>query len=164
MFKATQDRWERVRRKVIPAIGKAIRYLDRGHGVGLYVTSTTDKPEFVGVVPKSEEAFEKDLEEMGFERNPLASLKSLVTTKEIEEGSFRWYDSDGDFQLHVVIYDGSKMPDAETGETHVYAHWEYRWDVRPIKHYRGINLSDEKGAEMMKKRLDVHGVPYSEEL
>jgi hypothetical protein len=107
-----------------------------------------------------EEKFEKVLDDLGFERNPLASLKTLASTGETEEGSWRHVENGSEYQLHVVLYDGSNVQNADTNCTYVYAHWEYRWDVHPWKHYRGVNYDADTGVKKMKKRLDEYGVNY----
>lgn len=172
MFNPTSDILERVRRFAIPKLGVLVNYINEHTGQDLYVEGPTTPSQFVGRVEMSEEEFEEVLEEMGFQRNPLASLKTHTRTNEIEEGSFRWLgtqqppwtaDYDDRFQLHVIIYDGKLVPDADVGETYVYAHWEYRWDTDPIKHYRSVDWDAEQGVEMMQRFLDSHGIDYDQQ-
>lgn len=155
------DYWESIRRIVIPKIGKVVQAFNERYRQNLYVTGKSRNQELVGRVPMGEEEFEEVLSELGFERNPLASLKTR-RGDEIEEGSFRKiYPSEyPEWQLHVVIYDGSQINNANTGETFVYAHWEYRWDVHPWKHYRGHDFNPDKGVKLMKKYLNEVGVNF----
>lgn len=154
------NRWEKLRRSILPRLGIVVQLLEDVTGVPLYVRSGTHTSQFVGRVPYSEPEFESELQEMGFERNPLAALKRLRRTNEVEEGSFRYVEDDRDKQLHVVIYDGEPMANAATGVTYVYAHWEYRWDTDPLKHYRGIDVNEAEGVQRMEKHLNEHGIPY----
>lgn len=168
MFNPTNSTFEKVRRAVIPKLGALVNFYNETTGSDLYVNGYTTKDQFVGRVNMSEEEFEEVLEEMGFTRNPLAAFKTLVGTNYPEEGSFRWLGTEhedyrNDFQLHVVIYDGKVVPDADVGETYVYAHWEYRWDTNPVKHYKSVDFQTEKGARMMKDMLDAHGIDYDQE-
>ena len=160
--------FETIRRTFIPKLGALVALYNEYTNSSYYVEGETRDNQFVGRVPVGEQEFEKILDSMGFTRNPLASLKSL-STGEIEEGSFRWYPSeeselDSDYQLHCVIYDGSLIPDADTGETYVYAHWEYRWDVYPIRHYRGENFDAAMGVDLMQTMLYENYVEYDYQL
>ena len=168
LFSSQNSLFEKIRRWFIPTFGALVSLYNERAGSALYTTGVTSDNQFVGRVPVSEQEFETILDTMDFTRNPLASLKSL-STGEIEEGSFRWCPPEGstlnrNYQLHCVIYDGSLIPDAETGETYVYAHWEYRWDVYPIKHYRGDNFDAERGVELMKTMLHENYVEYDYQL
>lgn len=168
LFSSQNSLLEKIRRVFIPKLGALVALYNEYTNSSYYVEGNTLDNQFVGRVPVSEQEFEKILETMDFTRNPLASLKSL-STGEIEEGSFRWTPTrdselDSDYQLHCVIYDGSLIPDADTGETYVYAHWEYRWDTYPIKHYRGDNFNAERGVELMQTMLHENYVEYDYQL
>lgn len=162
---------ERIRRTIIPHLGKGVQYLNQNHGTDLYVENPANSAEFVGRVEMTEHEFEEFLvEDLGFEPNPLAARKYRDTPngKEYEEGSFRWLPDPNDnlndrFQLHIRVYDGDMAPNADTGYVLVYAHWEYRWDTDPIKHYRGVEWDGEKGIAMVRERLDSHGIKYKTE-
>jgi hypothetical protein len=155
------DYWESIRLWLIPKLGTVTQWLEDVTGRDLYVTAETHNRQFVGRVPIGEEEFEKVLHDMGFERNPLAALKNLPSG-EVEEGSWRkvGYDKHPRKQLHVIIYDGSKIQNAETGHTYVYAHWEYRWDTNPMKHYRSVDMDPDEGVKRMKDLLDQNGIVY----
>lgn len=168
LFSSQNSLLEKIRRVFIPKLGALVALYNEYTNSSYYVEGNTLDNQFVGRVPISEQEFEKILETMDFTRNPLASLKSL-STGEVEEGSFRWIpprgsNLDRDYQLHCVIYDGSLIPDAKTGETYVYAHWEYRWDVYPIKHYRAINFDAQRGVELMQTMLYENYVEYDYQL
>jgi len=156
-----QDWIESLRRIVIPRLGIIAHALEELTGREYYVRGETHVRQFVGRVPMAQEAFESVLEDESFHRNPLASLKSRQDG-EIEEGSWRKIniDKQPEKQLHVVLYDGSKIDTAEPEHTYVYAHIEYRWDVHPIKHYRGHELNAAEGVKMMKTILNDRGVSY----
>lgn len=158
------DWWERVRRRIVPLLGYVSLFFEEATGENYYVMSETRDNQFVARVPMGEEEFEECLHEMGFERNPMASLKSHARTEEVEEGSFRkiGYEDHPKYQLHVILYDGNEIPNAKNGHTFVYAHWELRWDVHPIRHYRGENASVKEGVTRMRRLLEDHGAPYDE--
>lgn len=167
LFDSDTDFFERVRRTVLPPLGTVVQFINELGGLRLYVRSNSNGNEFVGRVSMNEEPFERKLESIGFERNPLASLKQLASTGELEEGSFRWVPPaksmfDESKQLHVILYDGSHVTNAETGYTYIYAHWEYRWDVYPLKHYRKNELDVQKGIGVMQNKLDTYGIEYDD--
>ena len=162
-----QDFYEVLRQKLIPPLGYIVQGINELTRGGFYVTSETDSTEFVGRVEMSEEEFEIKLQEMGFERNPLAALKRLKSDPlEKEEGSFRKVDFE-DYprkQLHVICYDGKHINNAESGYTYVYAHWEFRWDTDPIRHYQGAGtMHDAIGVKRMKALLDEANIRYTDD-
>jgi len=154
------DYWEGWRAWIIPKLGGIANWLEHATGDHYYVQSKTHANQFVGRVPMGEEEFEKKLHDMNFHRNPLASFKNL-DSGEHEEGSWRKVDFDNQrMQLHVILYDGEKIADGDSGYTYVYAHWELRWDVDPWGHYRGKIYNPAEGVKKMKKLMDEHGVNY----
>jgi hypothetical protein len=157
------DFWERIRAVILPRLGIAVQYIEDIAGNKYYVRSETHNNEFVGRVPFPEENFERKLDTMDFQRNPLSSWKRLESDPDqYEEASFRkiGFDEYPDMQIHVVLYDGSNIQDADSGYTYIYAHWEYRWDKHPIKHYYGKEKSGPEGVKKMKDILDQRGIPY----
>lgn len=149
-------------------MGHKLDFLERlrfwfARRIGKLVTGVSHRElsadEFVGYVEMGEEEFEAKLHEMGFYRNPLAYWK---TSKNYggEEGSWRWVE--GDYQLHVMIFDGHPQqdsPDADEPRTYVFAHWEYRWDRYPMKHLNGPQWRP-KGVNMMRKKLNLASIPF----
>lgn len=156
------DYWEGLRGYIIPKLGEIVQFINEAFRKELYVTSESRRNQFVGRIDMSVEEFEEVLHDNDFKRNPLASLKTRVGTNEVEEGSFRklYPHDDPEFQLHVIVYDGSDIPKAATGETFVYAHWEYRWDVYPLKHYRGEDFDADIGVRKMREILRIDGIEY----
>ena len=152
------DSVEPLRRRLIPKIGLVTAFLEEITGKDCYVTTETRDNQFVGRVLTNEEQFEKELHGMGFERNPASSLKHHFRTSEVDEGSFR--KTNGDKQLHIVLYDGEEIENANGEETFVYAHWEYRWDKYPIKHYRGEDINVKIGVDRMRRLLEDNGIAY----
>jgi hypothetical protein len=156
------DYWEGWRAWLIPKLGGIAHWLEEVTGDRYYVESKTHNNQFVGRVPMGEEEFEKVLHDLGFQRNPLAAWKH-IGTGEHEEGSWRkvgYEGEDAKMQLHVIIYDGDKIQNAETDVTYVYAHWELRWDVDPWGHYRGHIYNPDEGVQRTKKLLDEAGVTH----
>ncbi len=158
-----QDWWERLRLWGIPILGRIAQNLSEHSDLSFYTTHNVHNRQFVGRVDMSEEAFEEKLDQMGCTRNPLASLKSLESTGEKEEGSWRkvYPDKHPNMQLHILLFDGSPINNAPTGCVYVYAHWELRWDTHPLAHYRGDKLSGAKGVQKMKNMLDAEGIVYT---
>lgn len=158
-----QDWIESLRGWLIPKLGIFSHILEEITGEEFYVESETHRDQFVGRVPMNEESFEKELDDMNFHRNPLAAWKARRKDPEdLEEGSWRkvGYDENPRMQLHVVLYDGSPINNADVGCTYVYAHWEYRWDTDPVKHYRGVDYNAGEGVRRVKKLLDENGISY----
>lgn len=160
-----QDWIETVRGWVIPKLGIFAQWLEDITGDKYYVESTTHNNQFVGRVNMKEGEFEEVLHDMGFHRNPLAAWKSLESNPDNEEeGSWRkiGFDGDEDKQLHVILYKGSNMQNGDNDYIYVYAHWEYRWDTDPWKHYKGGHgvYSGAKGVKKMKNYLDEKGIEY----
>lgn len=118
-----------------------------------------DSAEFVGYVEISEEEFEKELHEMDFHRNPLAYWKTFPGFGG-EHGSWRWVE--GDWQLHVMLFENPSIADIPDGEdrTYIFAHWEYRWDRYPLKHLRTLDQSDSKGVNRMRNKLNLASIPF----
>ena len=158
-----QDWWEDLRLWLIPKLGRIAQHLSEKTDENIYTSYEIHNNQFVGRVDIPEEEFEEKLDDMGFERNPIAALKVLSSTNEIEEGSWRkiYPDEHPDMQLHVMLFDGSAINNAPTGCVYIYAHWELRWDKYPFAHYRGEQLSGAKGVQKMKNMLDAEGIVYT---
>lgn len=148
------DFWEPLRGTVLPFVGHVLTRLGDHVGGDLYAESTTGRSQFVFLVDKHRERVERDLDAIGFERNPLAAWKTLAGTEHTEVGSWRWYDDgetiveptaaheqfiqthgtgQADTQTHVVLYE----IDGDESTTAVFAHHEAAWHIHPIIHYRG---------------------------
>jgi hypothetical protein len=66
---ADDDYWPAIRNRLLPLLDRL------GATSGLYAKHQQSKAEFVGIVAMDEEAFEVELEDAGFYRNPLAAVK-----------------------------------------------------------------------------------------
>lgn len=143
-------------------LGLLAQFLEDVTGRPFYTDSGIHNKQFVGRVPLSLGEFEQELHDMGFERNPLSSWKTLGETNESEEASWRkvGYDNFPDYQLHLIVYDGDKIGRANSGHVYLYAHWELRWDKHPWRHYRSVNESGPEGVRRMKDILDANGIVY----
>lgn len=137
-----QDFWERLRGTFAPFVGRLL--------FGVRRRETSDG-QFVGVVNMSEESFEAELHDMGFHRNP-ASYWKYIPRFGGEAGS--WRKTHGEWQLHVILFSNSDE------RTHIYAHWEYRWDRHPIKHVRGTGANASKGVNEMRRELKLASIHY----
>lgn len=138
------DFWEKLRTALARPIGAIV-----GRGC---VKQSADQ--FVGYVEMGEEEFEKRLHEMDFHRNPLSFWKRVPKLGP-EHGS--WRKNDGEWQIHAVLYE--KSVDGEL-RTYIYAHWEYRWDRRPIKHLLRNGLNSTKGVNEMRREMNLASINY----
>lgn len=66
---ADDDYWPAIRNRLLPLLDRL------GATSGLYAKQQQSQREFVGIVAMDEEAFEYELEDAGFYRNPLAAVK-----------------------------------------------------------------------------------------
>ncbi|WIV67142.1 hypothetical protein [Natrialbaceae archaeon AArc-T1-2] len=132
-----------VRRSLVPQV----HYLLDGT-FGGYAVSHTTAEEYVFTAHCSEETIEAVLEDVGFSRNPIASLKVRIDGN-TSEGSWVWRRSPlSSHQLHVVLHD---LEDAEGVD--VYAHWERSWIRHPYAHYVARGYDAEKGVELARRWL-----------
>jgi tRNA splicing ligase len=127
--------------------------------IGALVTgkrcSKQQADQFVGYVKMGEEEFEKRLHDMGFHRNPLSYWKKVSKKLGGEEGS--WRKVEDEWQLHLILY---KDDEHDEERTYLYAHWEYRWDVHPIKHLRGKKINVTKGVNEMRRELLLANIEW----
>ena len=142
----TEDAVNAVRRSFLPQV----HYLFRGT-FGGYAISHTTAEEYAMTTHCSEETIEDVLEELGFSRNPIASLKVRMDGN-TSEGSWVWRPSPfADYQLHVVLHEleGSEAVD-------IYAHWECSWIRHPYKHYVARGYDAELGVELARRWLTAY--------
>lgn len=135
-----------VRRSTIPQL----HYLLTG-SFGGYAVSHTTAEEYVMTAHCSEESIEAVLDDIGFSRNPIASLK-VRTDGNTSEGSWVWRPSPlSSWQLHVVLH---TLEEADDDRVDIYAHWECSWIRHPYKHYVARGYDAEKGVELAKRWLE----------
>lgn len=150
------DYWEEIRSRSIPVIHDVLEKY------GGYAEMDADKDEYLATVEHGPEEFEEYLAKWGFQRNPVAALKTRWDG-ETEIGSWRrcYAEENGEivaggksakWQLHVRLY-----PGPEDGTVDVHAHWEINWAHHPVKHYRGEDNSVEEGHRRMRSFLDNLG-------
>ncbi|RQH01190.1 hypothetical protein [Natrarchaeobius oligotrophus] len=139
----TEDVVNAVRRSFLPQV----HYLLQGSFDG-YAISHTTAEEYALTAYCTEETLESILEELGFSRNPIASLKVRMDGN-TSEGSWVWRSSPlADYQLHVVLH---ALEDGEGVD--VYAHWECSWIRHPYKHYVARGYDAETGVELARRWL-----------
>ena len=141
-----EDAVNAVRRSLVPQL----HYLFRGTFDG-YAVSHTTAEEYVLTARCSEDEIEAILSDLGFSRNPIASLKVRMDGN-TSEGSWVWRPSPvSSHQLHVVLHD------LEGGEgVDVYAHWECSWIRHPYNHYVARGYDAEKGVELTRRILESY--------
>lgn len=151
------DFWEPLRRAIVPKVGLVFAVLEDLLSGTYYENTEQRRKQFVGRAKMGEESFETVLHGAGYERNPVSWLKEN-RAGETEEGS--WRKPVGDMQVHLILYDGECIPNADAGEVYLYAHWEYRWDTHPIKHLIGETVDCGEGVRRVQKMLQNQGVEY----
>lgn len=166
--------WEQLRRNTLPYIGRLLVEFNSHVSADLYVQGVTSRDQFVGIVHRTESQFERDLNTLNFESNPLAAWKKLYDTDVYETGSYRlptdntrghgvseelqtFLDANAvawapDMQLHVVIY----QLDTNSDTIAVFAHYEPSWSTHPLVHYRSTHVYADLGREMMRTMLHDH--------
>ncbi|MXV61180.1 hypothetical protein GS429_03715 [Natronorubrum sp. JWXQ-INN-674] len=139
----TEDFVNAVRRSFIPQM----HYLLQGSFDG-YAISHTTADEYALTAHCDEATIEEILDQLGFSRNPIASLK-VRTDGNTSEGSWVWRPSPlADMQLHVVLHELENEEGID-----VYAHWECSWIRHPYKHYVARGYDAEKGVELARRWL-----------
>ena len=135
--------WNPLRRALLPALDRLL-----AGKVGGYAAYELDNSEFVGTIVGSIEDVEELLYEQGYERMPLAALKSLEDGR-VEQAS--WAHRDAPFdreQTHVMLFEG-------TGGVDVFAHREPS-AIHPATayaHYRGRGYDVDAGVEHVREQL-----------
>jgi len=140
---ARADWWNYGRRLLLPLLNR----LARRHGLG-YAGYDLPEEEFVGRVDATVDEVEIGLDDVGFERMPLAALKETADGR-VERGSWAFREGPlADRQLHVMLFVGD-------GGTDIYAHDEYN-AFHPryaLRHYRGVGLDAEVGEQRLREML-----------
>ncbi|MDL5360880.1 hypothetical protein [Halalkalicoccus sp. NIPERK01] len=135
------NRLNGARRTIKPPIH---RLFDWAFG-GYAMTDNTEE-EYVGTVDLPQRELEELLATAGFRRNVVSSLKVRVDGN-VSDGSWAWRASPlADWQLHLILHDVGESVEA-------YAHWEYSWITHPVKHYRAVGCSPERGVGMAREFL-----------
>ena len=151
----TDDAINALRRSTIPQL----HYLLYGT-FGAYAVSHTTADEYVLTAHCSEDEIEAVLEELGFSRNPIASVKVRFDGN-TSEGSWVWRPSPlSSWQLHVVLHELEEREEC----VDVYAHWECSWIRHPYKHYVARGYDAEKGVELTKAWLEEYDGDAVEDL
>lgn len=135
---ADDDWWEAIRRLVLPQLNRVARR--NGWGYAAY---TLTWGEYAGRVHLGEEAFEKNLEALGFERMPLAAFKFDPSGRP-EAGSWAYRDSlFAERQLHVIIFNHGG------GAIDIFAHDEYNAfnPATALQHYLGVDYDPGAGVQ-----------------
>ncbi|MCU4740015.1 hypothetical protein OB955_23250 [Halobacteria archaeon AArc-m2/3/4] len=135
-----------VRRSAIPQL----HYLLDGT-FGAYAVSHTTADEYVMTAHCDEDTIEAVLADIGFSRNPIASLKVRMDGN-TSEGSWVWRPSPlSSWQLHIVLH---QLEETDEDCVDVYAHWECSWIRHPYNHYTARGYDAEKGVELAKRWLE----------
>ncbi|WP_408959387.1 hypothetical protein [Natrinema sp. 74] len=141
------DLTTRVRRRLLPVLHRVKEPL------GGYAVCRQHPAEYVGIVERDLSAVRSTLEEMGFEPEPIASLK-VHDDGRLSAGSWvRRESALAQRQLHVALF---RTDDG----VEVFAHREYSWLRHPYKHYTQEGWDTAGGVERMRSLLSEHGIPF----
>lgn len=136
------DGYNAVRRRLLPAVHSVLDLL-----IGGYALSDTPAEEYVATLHCSGTKAESLLEDLGFSRNLIASLK-VRTDGDVSDGSWVLRESlFAPYQLHAIIHEDDEG-------TQLYAHWEYSSIRHPYRHYTARQYSAEKGVSKMRSVLE----------
>lgn len=131
------------------------------NAVGGYGVGTCSENQYTTTLSADEKVIEKELEEIGFIRNPIACYKSTHDGRNSEGSWVLLHEDDpGDFvkegyQLHITLF---RHRDRGRDGREVYAHHEPDWRQTPLKHlspmkYPGVVWETEKAADYMNQLL-----------
>lgn len=140
LFDTTSHDWiETARAAALPMIHNVLAPL------GLFGIATVDERQYVATFDLDEETLETlFIEDLNFERNPLAAYKShaedsrestmsLRLTHAASESRFDRLYVEPRRQLHLTFLPAQR---GSGGEIDIYAHNEYSWLTDPLKHLR----------------------------
>jgi len=143
------DYWDKVRYK-------SIRFVNLFIGWAIHTSRPIRESEFAGTLPMGPEEAERVLWEIGFERNPVAAVKTRNGTPEI--GSWVCRDTPkARRQLHVMLF---KNP-SNDNMVDVYAHEEFS-SLNPdvaVRHYRGVDQREDRGVRKVQQILPLEEHP-----
>lgn len=94
------------------------------------------------------EEFEQHLSSLGFVRNPFAWLKGDDKYGRAEASWVKRKSIFATKQLHITLQHNS-----DTGNVHIYCHYEYNWIRHPILHLRSIDVDYLEGKKMSKRLI-----------
>lgn len=129
-----------VRRKVQPTLHSLLSE------IGLYASTDSGSEEYACTVYDDVDEVERQLEQMGFFRNPVAALKYRASDhgKQYSRGSWFYFameepiDTWGidlpKYQHHVTLYNHPKRKGVD-----LYVHKEYFWGTKPEDHYNAVD-------------------------
>lgn len=148
---APVDRITRIRRRVLPALHRVKEPL------GGFALCTLDSAEYAATVPRPLDVVREHLRRMGFDREPIASLKRHADGR-LSAGSWvRRASPLAEKQLHVTLLrDGP-------GVVELFAHREYSWLTHPYRHYTFSGWEPDAGVAALRELLAEHDVTYTVE-
>lgn len=134
------------RRWVYPKIHEVVSIF------GGFAESRETPATYVGSVKMTLDGIEEVLDEEGFMRNIVASVKYRDVSRgdKWTKGSWAYYP-DGvlsDNQVHLILYSAF-----DDGYVDIYAHHEPSWLTHPVKHYSTDYVNTELGVSMARDIL-----------
>jgi len=107
--------------------------------------------EYVGLVSDDPDSFRTTLQNNNFESFPHSFLHAFKRDGEMyyERGNLIRYYENGDWQLHVRIFD------APNNQTYVFGHYEPSQQNNTEKHESGDHINTEKGHELLNSLFDI---------
>jgi hypothetical protein len=147
------DYQENLRRSLYPKLHTVLKPL------GGYGKAKVYEDQYVGTLHVGEETVEKELWDMGFERNPIAAYKYHGSDNRKSTGSWRLLPEndptglvDDRKQVHVTLFRNEALPEY----IDVYAHYEYNWESEAVKHLRSVDFNPSEGVELAETIFDQH--------
>lgn len=150
----SNDDWiEQIRRYLYPKLHPILKKFG-GFGIG-----KLREKQYVTTVKISEEELEKELVDIGFERNPIAAYKTRYLDDGKSGGSWRLLpnsDPEGGIeaekQLHVTLF-RSNHPE---GKVDIYAHYECNWEKRPRDHLDAVDYDTEWAVDYTQRLINEY--------
>lgn len=135
------------RRKILPKVHEILSIW------GMFAERKESRSAYVGSVKLTLDAFEQDLDEVGFIRNFVASVKyrDINRGDRYTKGSWMFLPN-GFFSgrmLHVTLYSAF-----DDGFVDVYAHEEPYWLTHPVKHYSTDYVDVDEGVKRVTGLLE----------
>jgi len=112
-----------IRRLILPRLHPIFKKFGRP-----LIRDKTNRDEWICATDKSIKEIRRLLQENGFLRNPISTLKYTVSdgTRKYEKLSMVHFDADKEWQTHCYVIAGDKI-------NHIYAHYEPSI-LRPFAH------------------------------
>lgn len=133
--------------------------------LGLYSELSSSEESYACTVNLSKDELEKELERIGFLRNPVAAMKYRMvdSRKQYSRGSWFYFTMEDPvsiagvdfprYQYHVTLYNHPERDGVDC-----YIHKEYWWGTNPEGHVEGEDKS--YNPDWLRSRFSAEGIDY----